>query len=200
MARKRREPWENQALYAAVYNTGGKQKVGVLEDTIMSENEARELAGRLLEANRASAAGVHRTPPIGAKAPGTLRGILQGSRKAIPSAWGGVKPDVKPPAKAVGDTLTGASGGRDRVSTLGGLFVDLKLEGLNAAQMNDLGGVKGEIIAAQMENLAENEVSDSGQDTVGEYSDDQESFSGKGTHNPAAPELYTLVKKEMKCV
>jgi hypothetical protein len=98
-----------------------------------------------------------------------------------------MKPDVKPPAKAVGDRLTGASGGRDGVSTMGDLFGDLKLEGLDAAQMNDLGGVTDEIIAVQMEILAENKVSDSGEDTVGEDSDDEESFSGKGTHNPAAP-------------
>jgi hypothetical protein len=51
-----------------------------------------------------------------------------------------MKPDVKPPAKAVSDTLTRAPGGRDRVSTVGGLFGDLKLEVLDVAQMNDLGG------------------------------------------------------------
>jgi hypothetical protein len=50
--------------------------------------------------------------------------------------------------------------------------------------MYDLGGVRDEIIAAQMEFLAENEVSDSGEDTVGEHSDEEESFSGKGTRNP----------------
>jgi hypothetical protein len=69
---------------------------------------------------------------------------------------------VKPPAKAVGDTLTKASGGRDGASTVGDLFGDLKLEGLDAAQMNDLGGVNGEIPAAKMKIGAENEVSDSG--------------------------------------
>jgi hypothetical protein len=57
---------------------GGKKKVGVLEDTLMSEKEARERAGRLLEANRASAAGAALTPPISAKAAGTLIGILHG--------------------------------------------------------------------------------------------------------------------------
>jgi hypothetical protein len=86
-------------------------------------------------------------------------------------------------------TVTGASGGRDGVSPVGELFVDLKLEGLDAAQINDLGGVAYKIIAAQMEILAENEVSDSGEDTVGEDSDNEESFSGKGTHNPASPEF-----------
>jgi hypothetical protein len=74
---------ENRAVgkpgfYVEVYNKGGKQKVGVLEDTLMSENEAREQAGRLRESNRASAAGSTRTPPIGAKDSGTLRGILHG--------------------------------------------------------------------------------------------------------------------------
>jgi hypothetical protein len=142
--------------------------------------------GRLREENLASAAGTARTPPIGAKASGTLRVILHSSRKASPSALGDVKPDVKPPAKAVGNTLTGASGGRDIVSTMGGIFGDLKLEGLYAAQMDDLGGVADEIIAAQMEILAENKVSDSGEDTVGEDSDDEESFSRKGAHNPAS--------------
>jgi hypothetical protein len=72
---------------------------------------------------------------------------------------------------------------------MGGLFVDLKLKGLDAAQMNDLGGVMDEILAAQMEIIAENEVSASGEDTMGEDSEDEESFAGKGTHNPAAPEF-----------
>jgi hypothetical protein len=52
-----------------------------------------------------------------------------------------VKPDVKLPAKAVGDTLTGSMGGRDKVLTARGLFGDLKLEGLDAAQMDDLAGI-----------------------------------------------------------
>jgi hypothetical protein len=95
----------------------------------------------------------------------------------------------QPRPKTVGDALAGATGGRDGVSTVGGLFGDLKLEGLDAAQMDDLGGVMDEIIAARMEILAENEVSDSGEDTVVEDWEDEESFSGKGTHNPAAPEF-----------
>jgi hypothetical protein len=37
-----------------------------------------------------------------------------------------------------------------------------------------------------MEILAEIEVSDSGEDTVGAYSEYDESFSGRGTHNPGA--------------
>jgi hypothetical protein len=40
-----------------------------------------------------------------------------------------------------------------------------------------------------MEILAENEVSDSEEDTADENSDDEESFSGKGTHNPAVLEF-----------
>jgi hypothetical protein len=63
------------------------------------------------------------------------------------------------------------------------------LEGLDAAQIDDLGGVMDEILAAQMEILAENEVSDSGEETVGEDSEDEESFAGRGTHNPTAPEF-----------
>jgi hypothetical protein len=72
-------------LYATVYNKGGKQKVDILEDTLMSEKDVRERSGSLREANRASAAGSARTPPIGAKASGTLRVILHGSIKASPS-------------------------------------------------------------------------------------------------------------------
>jgi hypothetical protein len=84
-----------------------------------------------------------------------------------------VKPDVKLPSKSVGDTLTGVSGEIGRVSTVEDLSADLKLEGLDAAQMDDLGGVTDEILAAQMEILAENEVSDSGEGTVGEDSEDE---------------------------
>jgi hypothetical protein len=88
-------------FYVAVCNNGGNQKVGVLKYTLMSEKEARERAGRLREANRASAASASRTLPIGAKAQGTLRGILHGSKKASLNAWGDVKRDIKPPAKVV---------------------------------------------------------------------------------------------------
>jgi hypothetical protein len=142
--------------------TGGGHKVGFPEDTLMSENEARARAGRLQKPNRATAPSAARTPPIGAKVQGTLRGILHGSKKESPNVSGDVKPDMKPPAKAVGDTLPRAAGGRDRVTD--------------------------EILAAQMEILAENEDSDSGEDTVGADSEDDESFSGRGTHNlPYAP-------------
>jgi hypothetical protein len=72
---------------------------------------------------------------------------------------------------------------------VGGLFVDLKLEGLDANQMYDLGGVTDEILADQMKILSENEVSDSGEEIVGDDSEDEESFSGRDTHNPAAPEF-----------
>jgi hypothetical protein len=106
-----------------VYNKGGEQNIGIVEDTVMSEKEAREQAGFLREANRASAAGAARTPPIGAKASDTLRGILHGSRSASPSAWGDVKPDVKPPAKSVGDTLSGTSGGRGGLETVGDILL-----------------------------------------------------------------------------
>jgi hypothetical protein len=86
-------------------------------------------------------------------------------------------------------TLPGATGGMDIASNVGGLFGDLKLEGLDAVQMDDLGGVTDEIIVAQMEILAENEFLDSGEDTVGEDSEDEESFYGRVTHNPVAPEF-----------
>jgi hypothetical protein len=72
---------------------------------------------------------------------------------------------------------------------VGDLIGNLNLEGLDAAQMDDLGGVTDEIMAAQMEILAENAVSDSGEDTVGANSEDEESFSGRGTHNPVVPEF-----------
>jgi hypothetical protein len=65
------------------------------------------------------------------------------------------------------------------------------LEVIDVDQINDLGAVTDEILADQMDILAEKEVSDSGEDTGGEYLDDEESFSGKGTHNPAAPEFNT---------
>jgi hypothetical protein len=55
--------------------------------------------------------------------------------------------------------------------------------------MDDLGRVTDEILAAQMEILAENEVSDSGEETVGDDLEDEDSFPGRGTHNPAASEF-----------
>jgi hypothetical protein len=44
-----------------------------------------------------------------------------------------------------------------------------------------------EILAAQMEFFAKNDFLDSGEDIMGEDSEDEESFSGRGTHNPVAP-------------
>jgi hypothetical protein len=55
--------------------------------------------------------------------------------------------------------------------------------------MDDLGGVTDKKVAAQMESLAENEVSDSGEDIIGEDSDYEESFYGRVAHNPVAPEF-----------
>jgi hypothetical protein len=94
---------------------------------------------------------------------------------------------MKPQAKAVSGTLPGVTGGKDRSSNGGGFLVDLNMEGLDDAQMDDLGGVTDENLAAQIEILAEHEVSDSREDTVGADSEDEESFSGRGTRNPVAP-------------
>jgi hypothetical protein len=66
-------------FYVVVYNKGG-DKVVFLKDTLMSKTGARERAGLLRESNWASATSAARTPPIGAKAQGTLRGILHGSK------------------------------------------------------------------------------------------------------------------------
>jgi hypothetical protein len=71
---------------------------------------------------------------------------------------------------------------------------DLNLEGLDAAQMAGLGGVTDEVLAAQTKILAENEASDSGEYTVGAYSEDGVSFSGIGTHNQVAPEFKAVAR------
>jgi hypothetical protein len=76
----RRELWENQVSMSRC-TTGGGHKDGILEDTLMSEKGAWERAGRLREANWALVASAARTPPIGAKAQGALRGILHGSKR-----------------------------------------------------------------------------------------------------------------------
>jgi hypothetical protein len=55
--------------------------------------------------------------------------------------------------------------------------------------MDNLGGVKDKSLAAQIIFFAEHVVSDSGEDTVGADSEDEESFYGRGTHNPVAPEF-----------
>jgi hypothetical protein len=173
----------------------------------MSEKGARERAGRLREANRVSASGATRTPPISAKASGTLQGILHGSRKASPSAWGDVKPYVKPPAKAVGDTLTGASGGRGRVLTVGGgAFGDLKLEGLYTAKMYDLGGVTDEILRPGWKFLLKTRCLTVGKTPWVKIRMMMSHFLEKGLttlqrqSSKLGPKVYTLVKKEMKCV
>jgi hypothetical protein len=70
---------------------------------------------------------------------------------------------------------------------MGGVIGIFKFEGLDADQMDDLGGVKDEILAAQMEIWAENDVLDSGEDTMGGDSEDESSSKGKWTHNPGAP-------------
>jgi hypothetical protein len=80
-----------------------------------------------------------------------------------------VNPDEKPRAKTVRETRLWVEGGRERDLDGGGLLGDLNIEGL----------VIDEILAAQMEILAENEVSDSGGDTVGGDSGYEGSFKGK---------------------
>jgi hypothetical protein len=65
----------------------------------------------------------------------------------------------------------------------------LNLEGFDAVQMDDLGGVIDENLAAQMEILAENEYSGSGEDTVGADYEGDVYFSGRGTHNPVVTEF-----------
>jgi hypothetical protein len=68
---------------------------------------------------------------------------------------------------------------------------DLNLEGFDAAHMDDLGGIPYEFLAAHMDFLAENEVSDGGEDTVGGDSEDEGYFKGKGTRDPGTPEFIT---------
>jgi hypothetical protein len=106
--------------------------------------------------------------------------------KAGPSAWGDVKPDTKAQATTVGGILPGVAGGRDRFSNVGQFLGNLNLEGLDAAQMDDQGGVTDEILADQIKILAVNEVLDSGEETMGVESEDEESFSGRGTHTTVA--------------
>jgi hypothetical protein len=111
---------------------------------------------------------------------------------------------MKPPAKAVDDTLLGAMGGRDRVLNVGDLFGVLKLEGLDAAQMDDLGGATDDMLAAQMEILAKMKFWTVERTPWVKIQKIGSLFSGRGTHNPVAPELgakwYTLGKKVMRCI
>jgi hypothetical protein len=74
--KREKECMGKPGFYSSVHNKGGKHKVGLLEDTLMSEKEARERAGCLRAANRALVASSARTRPIGANAQGTMRGIL----------------------------------------------------------------------------------------------------------------------------
>jgi hypothetical protein len=81
----------------------------------------------------------------------------------------------------------------------------LNLEGLDAAQVDDLGGVTDEMVAAQMEILDENEVSDSGEDTVGADSEDEEYFLQEELttqwhqSSKLGPDWYTLYNELMRC-
>jgi hypothetical protein len=61
-------------FYVPLYNKGGDHKVDILEDTIMSEKEARERAGRHREVNWDSVARAARTPPIGENPKGSCVG------------------------------------------------------------------------------------------------------------------------------
>jgi hypothetical protein len=65
----------------------------------------------------------------------------------------------------------------------------LNIERLYAAQMDGLGGVTAEMLTAQIEILADNEVLDSGEDTVDANSEEDVYLSGRGTHNPAVPDI-----------
>jgi hypothetical protein len=65
----------------------------------------------------------------------------------------------------------------------------LNQERLDDAHMVDLGGVRDEIFATQMEILAENEVLDSGSDNVGGDSEDEVYFKGNGNHSSARPDF-----------
>jgi hypothetical protein len=68
----------------------------------------------------------------------------------------GEKLDLKPHPKTVSETWSRFPEGRERDRSEGCLFGDLNIEeGLDAAQMESLGGVTDEIVA-------ENEVLDSG--------------------------------------
>jgi hypothetical protein len=176
-------------FYVAVYKNLGKHKVGVLEDTLMGEKEERERSGRLREASRGSAAGSTRTPPIGARASGNLIGILNGSRKEILRSWGDVKLDVNLPAKLVGDTLTGTSGGRDSLATVGGLFsiwswkdwMPLKWMNLEESRMK-FWWLRCELLLKTRYRTVEKKL-------WGAIRRMSIIFSGRGTHNPADPEL-----------
>jgi hypothetical protein len=82
-----------------------------------------------------------------------------------------VQPDLKPRAKTVGETRSRVPVGRERDPVSGDLLGDINLEGLHAAQMDELGWVTDESMAARIEILDDNnKVLDSGEATVGGYS------------------------------
>jgi hypothetical protein len=71
-------------LYVVVY-INGWHRVDVLEDTLMSDKEARERMGRQRESNRASAASTARNPPLGGKAYGVyVESYIARKRRARP--------------------------------------------------------------------------------------------------------------------
>jgi hypothetical protein len=185
--------------------TGEGYNAGVLEYTIMSEKEALESAGCPREANRIVAASTSQTPPIGAKAHGGLQGILHRLKKVSPTTWVDVKPDLKPRAKTVGETRSRVPGGRETRMGGGGLG-DLNLGGLDAAQMDDLGGVTYEIVTAPMEILTENEVSGSGEEPGVDTQRTKVLPKEKGPitqeHHSSKlePVLFILVKVVMICI
>jgi hypothetical protein len=164
-------------FYVAACNKGGKQKVGILEDTIMIEKDARKRAGHLRDTCGKQTEHRQLVLPVPLPLGQSLRypeGDPTRFEKGEPERLGRHEA-VCETSSQVGRRDARRSLGRERgVSTVGDLFGDLKLEGLDAAQMNDLGGVTDEILAAQMEILAENEVFDSGEDTVGEDLEDEE--------------------------
>jgi hypothetical protein len=139
-------------FYVAVYSRG--DNVGVLEDTLMIEMEARERFGLQRESNRAAAANTSCNPPIGAKSRGGLRGVLHGQRMASPTSWEDVKLDTKPRVDTADGLGTRIETGSTRDPGMGGLMSDLDLEVKDEAQMDELGKATDEIMAAQVETLA----------------------------------------------
>jgi hypothetical protein len=71
---------------------------------------------------------------------------------------------------------------------LGDIMSDLDLEVKDEAQMDELGKATDEIIASQMEILAGEVDSDSGEETMGDDLEEEGSSGGGGTHSPRAPE------------
>jgi hypothetical protein len=65
---------------------------------------------------------------------------------------------------------------------------DLDLEVKDEAHMDELGKANEEITAAQMQIIAGEVDSDSGEETMGYDSEEERSSGGRGTHNQRAPE------------